>query len=317
MKFSVTIPAYKPEYLREAVASVLGQTYLDWELIIVDDCSPSDLQSIVEPFLLDNRVRYYRNDKNFGALNVVDNWNRCLSYCSGDYVICMGDDDCLLPECLEELSSLICRFPNLGVYHSRTVIIDNEGKEIITLPERPEFETSLQMLLGRCNGRYQYIGDFCFSVPLLRTNGGFYKLPLAWGSDDISVYISAKGDEKEFIDGIANSNLPSFCYRRTPQTISSNHAYKLKLRAVLESVDWFKTELANRRDICKDEELSYLDEVSSALVAHYRVCSESCVRGDVRHNKKNFKYWILNYRLTRLSFVDVLFQCLIGLVQRD
>ena len=76
MKFSVTIPTYKSRFLKEAIESVVGQTYADWELVIVDDCSPEPLKEIVEPFLSDSRISYYRNEKNCGAVNVVDNWNR-------------------------------------------------------------------------------------------------------------------------------------------------------------------------------------------------------------------------------------------------
>ena len=90
MKFSITIPAYKARFLDEAIKSVIAQTYQDWQLVIVDDCSPEDLKGIVEPYLADSRVKYYRNEKNCGAVDVVDNWNICLSHCTGDYVICMG-----------------------------------------------------------------------------------------------------------------------------------------------------------------------------------------------------------------------------------
>ena len=106
MKFSVTIPAYKAKFLKEAIESVLSQTYEKFELIIVDDNSPENLKAIVDEFS-DSRIRYYRNPQNCGAVNVVDNWNICLSYCTGEYVICMGDDDRLLPNCLYEYLKLI------------------------------------------------------------------------------------------------------------------------------------------------------------------------------------------------------------------
>lgn len=80
MKFSVAIPAYKRRYLYEAITSVLSQTYQEFELIIVDDCSPEDIKSVVDQ-LTDGRIRYYRNERNCGAENVVDNWNICLNYC--------------------------------------------------------------------------------------------------------------------------------------------------------------------------------------------------------------------------------------------
>lgn len=92
MKFSITIPAFKRAFLHEAIESCLAQTYEDFELIIVDDASPEDLKSVVDQFD-DKRIRFYRNEKNCGALNVVDNWNKCLAYAKGDYVICMGDDE--------------------------------------------------------------------------------------------------------------------------------------------------------------------------------------------------------------------------------
>lgn len=60
--FTVIIPTYnRPDLLSEAVASVLGQTFTDWELIIVDDCSPQP----VEPWL-DPRVSVIRNETNRG-----------------------------------------------------------------------------------------------------------------------------------------------------------------------------------------------------------------------------------------------------------
>ena len=126
MKFSITIPAYKQKYLYEAIESCLAQTFKDFELIIVDDASPEDLKSEVDKFQ-DTRIRYYRNEKNCGALNVVDNWNICLGYATGDYVICMGDDDKLLPNCLEEYFKLINRYPNIGLLHGWTEIINDDS----------------------------------------------------------------------------------------------------------------------------------------------------------------------------------------------
>ena len=173
MKFSITIPAYKARFLDEAIKSVIAQTYQDWQLVIVDDCSPEDLKGIVEPYLADSRVEYYRNEKNCGAVDVVDNWNICLSHCTGDYVICMGDDDRLLPCCLAELSKTIDMYPELNVYHLQTEIIDESGKIIETLEERPEQEDVLSLMTKRWEGRKQYIGDFCYSRKHLNAFGGY------------------------------------------------------------------------------------------------------------------------------------------------
>ena len=235
MKFSVTIPTFKARYLSEAIQSVADQSYADWELIIVDDCSPEDIKSIVTPWLDDSRIRYYRNTKNCGALNVVDNWNICLSHCTGDYVICIGDDDKLLPCCLEEYNRLIEKYPALNVYHARTEIINERG-ELISLQEpRPEWESALSLIWNRWAYRpKQFIGDFCYNTQYLKNEGGYFKLPLAWGSDDITSVLAARSN------GIANTQSFCFQYRDNGLTITSCSRYaEKKLEASLREYEWF------------------------------------------------------------------------------
>ena len=223
MKFSVTIPAYKAAYLKECIESILAQTYTDFELIIVNDASPEDLTSIIHTFN-DPRIHYYINEKNCGAINVVDNWNKCLSYATGDYVICMGDDDKLLPICLEEYKKLIEHHPNLGVYHAWTQIIDENSNIVRIQEKRPEFESVYSMMWGRWSGRIQFIGDFLFDRKILLRNGGFYKLPLAWASDDITAYIAAQNT------GIANMQVPGFQYRVNSLTVFTTDYYSIFYR---------------------------------------------------------------------------------------
>ena len=235
IKFSVTIPAYKSQFLREAIESVASQTYSDWELIIVDDYSPEDLESIVEPYLKDKRISYYRNEKNCGAVNVVDNWNICLSHCSGDYVICMGDDDRLLPYCLEEYTKLIEKYPDLNVYHAWTRIIDEAGNLVEIQNERPSYETCQEMLDGQWkDNRKQFIGDFLFSRRWLNNNKGYVKFPLAYCSDWATANLAAK--EK----GIANSQIIMFEYRSHGNTISRSQNLRLTFTACDQAFRWYK-----------------------------------------------------------------------------
>lgn len=235
MKFSVTIPAYKSRYFLDAIKSIVSQTYSDWELIIVDDCSPEDLYTIVEPFLKDKRIHYYHNEKNCGAINVVDNWNICLNYCTGDYVVCMGDDDRLLSCCLEEYKKLIEQNPGLNVYHTRTEIIDEDGKVVNLQESRPEWESALSLIWNRWNHRNkQFIGDFCYRTDYLKQAGGYHKLPLAWGSDDITAVLAAKDK------GIANMQTFGFQYRENTQTISSAISNtRIKIEARVSQLQWF------------------------------------------------------------------------------
>ncbi len=93
MKFSVLIPTRnRLEYLRFAVASVLKQDYQNWELIISDNFSEEDIKGYVNS-LNDPRIKYFRTSS---FVTVTDNWNNALENSTGDYVIMLGDDDCLL-----------------------------------------------------------------------------------------------------------------------------------------------------------------------------------------------------------------------------
>jgi glycosyltransferase involved in cell wall biosynthesis len=223
--FSVTVPAFKAQYLSECIDSILAQTYKNFEVIIVNDASPQDLDSIVSRYD-DPRIHYYKNKVGFGAQHVVGNWNKCLEYAKGDYVICMGDDDKLLPCCLEEYAKLIEKHPSLNVYHALTEMIDENSNFLRMQEMRPEREGVYSMIYGRIkNGREQYIGDWLFKADWLRSNGGYVDVPLAWGSDDLTAYAAAIGK------GVTNSQVPMFQYRINSQTISTQGNIMVKYQA--------------------------------------------------------------------------------------
>lgn len=287
MTFSITIPAYKSKYLSDAINSVLRQSYEDWELIIVDDCSPEELEKIVKPFLDDKRIQYHRNEKNCGAVDVVDNWNICLSYCKGDYVICMGDDDRLNANCLEEYSKLIEHYPGLEVYHARTEIIDEESKVIGYQEERPELESAISLLWNRWMVREnQYIGDFCYDIDKLRKHGGYYKLPLAWGSDDITAVRAAKEG------GIANTKTFCFQYRKNSQTITSSKNARIKLSASLSAHEWFQDFIRSiDTSTLSDTDKEYMRTIDDAChTYYYKSLGKNCA-DDLHGNPFRLPFW--------------------------
>lgn len=233
MMFSITIPVYKAEYLKECIDSVLNQTYNNFELILLNDDSPYGIEEIINGYV-DSRIKYFKNEVNCGALNVIDNWNKCLELATGDFIICMGDDDKLMPNCLEEYVKLIRKYPLLDIFHAWTEIID-ESSEFVRLQEaRPEYETIYSMMWHRWEGRYQYIGDFLFRRTVLKSKGGYIKLPLAWASDDLTSYLVA--GEK----GIANSQTPMFQYRINAQNISSTGFLDDKMAALTYEINWYQ-----------------------------------------------------------------------------
>lgn len=239
-RYSILLPSFRARFLNVCLESILRQTEPDFELIVVDDASPEDLESIVSSFQ-DPRIRYFRNATGCGAEHLVDNWNICLGYARGEFVLNMGDDDILEPRCLEAFGELIARHPDQDVYHMRASFIDENGTVFRVLEERPETETLEEMVLARWKGRPQMIGDYLFRRQPLVEAGGYYDLPYAWCSDDITVFRAAR--EK----GIANSNEPLFLFRKSRYSISGNALNtEGKLQATLQSESWYRSVFGQR-----------------------------------------------------------------------
>lgn len=290
MKFSITIPAYKQKYLSEAIESCLAQTYQEFEVIIVDDASPEDLKSVVDKFD-DTRIRYYRNEKNCGALNVVDNWNICLSYATGDYVICMGDDDKLLPNCLETYASLMEKYPNLSIYHGLTEIID-ENSEVSNIQEaRPEREGVFSMINGRLrNHRLQYIGDWAMSRERLNQMHGYVKKPMAWGSDDLTAYQLA------LQNGVANSQITIFQYRVSSLTISNSGHYREKAKTQMDVFSDIEKLLASESCLHDGKEETFKISTLKMIPELKRMSIQGYMRSDMRETGmlSGFIWWLRN-----------------------
>ncbi|MCA1841393.1 MAG: glycosyltransferase family 2 protein [Actinomycetota bacterium] len=117
MKVSVLLPTRDGlKYLPYAIESVQGQeaSSLDWEVVVSDNNSDQDVTAYVDS-LKDARVIVSRSDR---VLPVTENWNRALEMSTGDYVIMLGDDDCLMPGCMTTLERLISEFENPDVIYS-------------------------------------------------------------------------------------------------------------------------------------------------------------------------------------------------------
>jgi glycosyltransferase involved in cell wall biosynthesis len=94
------MPSYNTSrFIEETINSVLSQTYSDWELLIVDDCSSDDTDDVVQPFLADGRIRYLKNERNSGA---AVSRNRALREARGKWIAFLDSDDLWMPEKLEK-----------------------------------------------------------------------------------------------------------------------------------------------------------------------------------------------------------------------
>lgn len=95
---SILMPVYNTApYLREAMDSMLAQTFTDFELIVLDDCSPDNAQEILDSYT-DPRIVRYRGERNVGLANVL---NVGIGMARGKYIARMDSDDISLPDRLK------------------------------------------------------------------------------------------------------------------------------------------------------------------------------------------------------------------------
>jgi glycosyltransferase involved in cell wall biosynthesis len=112
-KVSVLIPTYNYAHiLDETIQSVLNQTFADFELIIIDDCSKDNTDEVVQKYLSDPRISYYNNPVNLG---LVGNWNKCLSLAKGDYIKFLCADDKFRSDLLEKFVAVMEEFPKVSL----------------------------------------------------------------------------------------------------------------------------------------------------------------------------------------------------------
>ena len=112
-KVSVVVPTYNyARFLDEAIPSVLNQTFTDFELIIVDNCSTDNTDAVVKKYLSDSRVSFYKNETNLG---LVGNWNKCLEYATGEYIKFLCADDKFHPQILERFVRIMEQHPTIAI----------------------------------------------------------------------------------------------------------------------------------------------------------------------------------------------------------
>lgn len=133
------------EYLREAIESILNQTYLNFEFIIVDDCSTDDSLEIIESYN-DKRIKIIKNSENMG---ITKSLNRGMKLSSGEFIARMDADDISLPERFEKQVDFLKQNPDVIVCGTWVELFGNgasaynEKYSRKILPEREQLQINL------------------------------------------------------------------------------------------------------------------------------------------------------------------------------
>ncbi len=141
-KVTVLMPVYNAKiYLREAIDSILNQTFRDFEFLIINDASTDSSKNIILSYK-DSRIRYFENKKNLGVARTL---NRGLRLAKGEYIARMDADDISLPFRLERQVAYMYKHPRIAVCGTWLKALYDTKGEIWKTPATHEEIRSLML----------------------------------------------------------------------------------------------------------------------------------------------------------------------------
>ena len=233
---SVVLPAYKGEFFKESVKSILAQTYRDFELIVVDDASPFDFPSVLDEFN-DERIVYRRNAKNIGGIDLSGAYRHACAFARGRYIVLASDDDVYKPTYLERMVELGESNPKVSLFSCRVGHIDEIGQLTDAGVPVLNHETALYfMMMHEVRRRHLTLFEWFIRRSSLEAIGGIAKYPLGWFSDTKTMYLLASYKN----GGVLFAPQMLGMYRDSPIQISHPSKGVLqKCEATLQFYDWF------------------------------------------------------------------------------
>ena len=157
---SIIMPSWNTaKWIGESIESVINQTYQNWELIIVDDCSTDNTDEIIKSYN-DERIRFFKNETNSGAALTR---NRALREAHGEWVAFLDSDDLWSPNKLEKMITFMSGNNYSFAYHCYEKI-DEESKPLNIFVSGPKKVTKRKMY------HYGYPGCLAFMYSV-KTHG--------------------------------------------------------------------------------------------------------------------------------------------------
>jgi glycosyltransferase involved in cell wall biosynthesis len=224
-KFSIVLTNYNhAEYIGGAIKSVLNQSFKEWELIIVDDCSTDDSPKKIQPYLADKRIRLIRHEKNAGYTAALKTG---IANVQTEYFGILDSDDCLAFNAVEVMYNEHVENPECGFMYSKKQHCDKN-----LLPIR--VGTNKAVLPGKSSIDCDTISQFkTFKLTdYLKTEG--YDEDILYAEDKDIIYKMEEVAKLRFVDKVlylARELPDSHCHGDINLTIGMMARAKAKINA--------------------------------------------------------------------------------------
>ncbi len=125
MKISIITASYNYEnFIKDTIQSILNQTYQDWELIVIDDCSTDNSVEVIKSFK-DDRIKLIVNEKNLGLAATV---RRGIENATGEWIAFLESDDIWEKDCLEKRVEVAKKYPDIGLIFNSVEMFGEQKK---------------------------------------------------------------------------------------------------------------------------------------------------------------------------------------------
>ena len=237
MKYSVILPVRNGgEYVKACINSILSQTFQDFNVLVLDNCSTDGTSEWLASLQLE-KIIIIPADK---PLSIEENWDRINDISKNEFITLIGHDDLLYPGFLENINQLIEQYPAAGLYHTHFNFIDAHGKLIRKSKPMNSQLTDNKLLEGFLTQTFDSMGTgYVMRATDYDGAGGIpVKYPnLLFADFELWLTLASKG-------GVAVSPNTCFAFRVHQSTTGTSQDYKL--HKALELFVDFLAELKNK-----------------------------------------------------------------------
>lgn len=289
MKISIILPVYNAAlYIKECILSIIQQTYKNYELIIIDDCSKDNSIDIIFGILEEHKyipVKFIRNKTNLG---ISATRNIGIKESCGDFIFFIDSDDFISKDCLKSFTTLLNKYPSVDIISGSYINYPlKQNQNAIQYNGIPEFiNDKKQISLLFYNKKLpNTVWNKLFKKDFIEKYNLSFKEGIVY-EDDLWHFITAK-----YCTRIAFNQNFTYYYRYNPTSIIHNYGEKEMRSETVLIKECFK----NITCFCFFHQIKYI-----AHLTHYIYCKRAYINNkDISVNYKHY-----------LNILSFLFQCL-------
>lgn len=233
-KISVVLPVYNGEmYLKKSIDSILHQSFSDFELIIIDDCSTDGTSAIAQNYtVLDKRVFYYRNDVN---LKLPESLNVGFRHAKARFWTWTSCDNIYLPTAFEEMVKTLESHPDVGLVYASMSIIDEVDSITGQIDAGPSGDLIFRNVIGAC---------FLYRATIANKVGTYHKDKFLCEDYEFWIRIA-------LVAKILPIQKVLYYYRRHSDSLSHQHEREIIAKGIKVQKDYYHAFVKTRKDAAR------------------------------------------------------------------